>query len=89
MPRWSDLVKRLAKQRLVSFTLLQQVTSPKLEADEQIATFMHVSVVQHAFLLENCNCTLQLACVCVCVCVCVCARVRAGVRVCVCACVRA
>ena len=50
MPRWSDLVKRLAKQRLISFTLLQQVTSAKLEPDEQIATFMHVSVLYPAWV---------------------------------------
>ena len=44
VPRWSDVVQRIAKQRLISTTLLEQATSPKLSADEQIATILQVSV---------------------------------------------
>ncbi|KAK2185508.1 hypothetical protein NP493_232g02004 [Ridgeia piscesae] len=60
LPRWSDVVQRIAKQRLISTTLLEQATSPKLSADEQIATILQmVFFDSRDYMAEELAATLQ------------------------------
>ncbi|KAI0210940.1 hypothetical protein LSAT2_004281 [Lamellibrachia satsuma] len=60
MPRWKDLVQRLAKQRLISLKQLEHATSPKLAPDEQIATILQLVFFESRdYLAEELETTLQ------------------------------